>query len=176
MKHLDNWEKYFHSDERDPLVQLAIVHAQFEVIHPFLDGNGRIGRILVPLFLFQKEVLSRPMFYLSAYLELHREGYIACLRALNGPGSWHRWISFLLDAIISQAQSNSSTAREIIALYERLKVEVLALTHSQYAVPLLDIFFSHPIFASSRVVQDATMPSRPMVMNLLKTLQLKIRG
>jgi len=66
--HLDNWEKYYHGEERDPLIQLAIVHAQFEIIHPFLDGNGRLGRILVPLFLHEKQLLSRPMFYISSYL------------------------------------------------------------------------------------------------------------
>ena len=59
---LDNLEKYYHADERDPLVQLAVIHAQFEVIHPFLDGNGRLGRILVPLFLHEKKILHRPMF------------------------------------------------------------------------------------------------------------------
>ena len=69
---MDNWEKYYHLDRPDPLVQLAIIHGQFEVIHPFLDGNGRLGRMIVPLFLHEKCLLSRPMFYISAYLEEHR--------------------------------------------------------------------------------------------------------
>lgn len=76
MEYLDNWEKYYHADRPDPLVQLAIVHAQFEIIHPFLDGNGRLGRMLVPLFLYEKEFISKPMFYLSAYLEVHQDEYI----------------------------------------------------------------------------------------------------
>jgi Fic family protein len=76
-EYLDNWEKYYHAEDRDPLVQLAVVHAQFEVIHPFLDGNGRLGRIVIPLFLYEKQLLSRPMFYLSNYLEAHRDEFCA---------------------------------------------------------------------------------------------------
>jgi Fic family protein len=119
--HLDNWEKYYHAEERDPLVQLAILHAQFEVIHPFLDGNGRLGRMLVPLFLYEKQLLSRPMFYLSSYLEAHRAEYVERLRELADPDSWNRWSDFLLRAIAQQATENATTARAIIALYERLK-------------------------------------------------------
>ena len=66
---LDNWEKYYHSDDLDPIVQLSMVHAQFEFLHPFLDGNGRLGRILIPVFLFEKGLLSQPTFYLSEYFE-----------------------------------------------------------------------------------------------------------
>lgn len=69
---------------------------QFEILHPFLDGNGRLGRLLIPLSLYEKQVLSRPMFYLSAYLESHRKAYVSRLRALNGRESWNRWIAFFL--------------------------------------------------------------------------------
>jgi Fic family protein len=69
---LGNFEAYLHADERDRLVQAALVHGQFELIHPFLDGNGRVGRMLIPLFLFAAEVISTPAFYMSAYLEAHR--------------------------------------------------------------------------------------------------------
>lgn len=72
---MDNWEKYLHADELDPLVQLAVAKAQFELIHPFLDGSGRLGRMLIPLFLFEKGLLSSPMFYMSAYLEQNRDAY-----------------------------------------------------------------------------------------------------
>ncbi|MGH6897826.1 MAG: Fic family protein [Geminicoccaceae bacterium] len=72
---LDNFERYLHAEERDRLVQAALIHAQFELIHPFLDGNGRVGRMLVPLFLFAAEVISTPAFYMSAYLEAHRDEY-----------------------------------------------------------------------------------------------------
>ncbi|OGO14081.1 MAG: cell filamentation protein Fic [Chloroflexi bacterium RBG_13_68_17] len=171
MEHMDNWEKYYHADERDALVQLAIVHAQFEIIHPFVDGNGRLGRMLVPLFLFERTLLSRPMFYLSAYLEAHRDEYYALLRALDGPETWNRWIAFFLLALAEQAQANSEKARGILELYARLKEQVLSLTHSQYAVPLLDHLFRQPIFRPSTLFELKGMPSKPMVMELLRKLR-----
>ena len=171
VEYMDNWEKYYHAEERDPLVQLALVHAQFEVIHPFVDGNGRLGRILLPLFLHEKGILSRPMFYLSVYLDGHRDEYVALLRGLNGPESWNRWIGFFLQALIEQARQNGEKARGILALYERLKGEIIDATHSQYAVPLLDRLYRQPVFSSSTLVADRTMPSKPMVFTLLKRLR-----
>jgi len=170
-QYMDNWEKYYHAEDRDPLVQLALVHAQFEMIHPFLDGNGRLGRILIPLFLYEKEILARPMFYLSAYLETHRDQYTDLLRGLDGPKTWNRWIGFFLGALIEQAQENADKARRILGLYERLKGGILQLTHSQYAVPLLDRLFRQPVFSSSTLVAEQGMPSKPMVMALLRTLR-----
>ena len=168
---LDSWERYYHAEEPDLLVQLAVLHAQFEIIHPFLDGNGRIGRILIPLFLHERGILNQPMFYLSAYLEEHREEYVARLHALNGPETWNRWITFFLEALTVQAQENAGKARAIMDLYERLKREVIELTHSQYAIPLLDRLFSQPILSSRMLVSDPAMPSRQMVMTLLRKLR-----
>jgi Fic family protein len=170
-QHLDNWEKYYHAEERDPLIQLAVVHAQFEIIHPFLDGNGRLGRILIPLFLHEKHLLSRPMFYLSNYLEGHREEYVRRLRDLENPGAWNRWIEFFLRALVEQAEANVKTARAIIELYERMKTRVIDLTRSQYAVPLLDRLFSQPVFQSTHLAGQNGMPSTPMVMEMLGRLR-----
>jgi Fic family protein len=115
---MDNWEKYYHYEEKDPLVQLALVHAQFEIIHPFNDGNGRLGRIVIPLFLFEKELLRRPMFYLSSYLDEKRDVYIDHLRALDGSiDSWQRWVVFFLEAVVEQARINSEKAKNIMLLY-----------------------------------------------------------
>jgi Fic family protein len=169
--HLDNWEKYYHGEERDPLVQLAIVHAQFEIIHPFLDGNGRLGRILVPLFLREKQLLSRPMFYISSYLEANRDEYVDRLRDLGRPKSWDRWIEFFLRAVAEQAKANAATARSIIELYERLKTKLIELTHSRFAVPLLDHLFDQPIFRSSQLTRHSQMPSLPTVMQMLRRLR-----
>ena len=168
---LDNWEKYYHGEDSDPLVQLAIVHAQFEIIHPFLDGNGRLGRILIPLFLFEKSILSRPMLYLSTYLEAHRDEYVERLHALQEPAAWEEWIGFFLRAVAHQAEANAGAARQILELYGRLKAQMIELTHSQYAVPLLDYLFKRPVFQSSELAGQKSMPSTPMVMNLLKKLK-----
>jgi len=91
---MSNLEEYIHSDEKDPTVQLAIIHAQFEIVHPFLDGNGRVGRILVPLFLYEKKVLHEPMFYISHYFEKHQEEYYKVLRSISKSGDWENWVSF----------------------------------------------------------------------------------
>ena len=170
---LDNWEKYYHMERPDPLVQLAVVHAQFEIIHPFVDGNGRLGRILIPLFLFERGILRQPMFYLSEYLESHRDEYIDALRSLSekSGAEWNRWITFFLTALIEQAKQNSKKARDILELYESLKTRVIELTHSQYAVPMLDLLFKRPILRSSDLLSHKTMPSKPMVMNLLGKLK-----
>lgn len=172
MPALDNWERYYHAEESDPLVQLAVVHAQFEIIHPFLDGNGRIGRILVPLYLYEKKLLSSPMFYLSAYLEQNRDEYVSRLRALGRESdAWTKWVVFFLNGIAEQARKNAHTAREVIDLYGNLKLRALEATHSQFAVPLLDKIFEQPVFTSSRLNWEGDeAPSRGMLATLLRTL------
>lgn len=143
---LEDWEKYLDFDEPNFLLQTAVVHAQFELIHPFKDGNGRIGRILIPLFLFQKKQLSQPMFYLSEYLESNRSEYYQRLRDISENKDWNGWIAFFLKAIAYQAKENSKRVKEIMALYEDMKVKIHAVTHSQYSVYLLDAIFNKPIF------------------------------
>ena len=170
-EYMNNWENYYHAQERDRLIQLAVIHAHFEMIHPFVDGNGRIGRMIIPLFLCEKNLLSRPTFYISAYLEARREQYYALLRALDGPESWNNWIEFFLRAVAEQALENTDKALGILALYERLKDQVRELTRSQYAVPLLDNLFRQPIFAPKQLLEVQNMPSKPTVMNLLGKLK-----
>lgn len=158
MDALSNWEEYLHGDEKDALVQLAILKAQFELIHPFLDGNGRIGRMLVPLILYQKGILSSPMFYISAYLERNRDVYYEGLRAISGEGDWNGWISFFLKALIEQAEENSRKARAILALYNSMKQQVPEITHSQYSIQAIDAIFSRPIFNSSGFARKSEIP------------------
>lgn len=147
--HLQAWEHYMDGADVDALVQTAVVHAQFELLHPFKDGNGRIGRILIPLFLYQKRALSQPMFYLSEYLENHREDYYQRLKAISVDGDWNGWIAFFLQAIVTQAGQNSARVTAIQALYEEMKLAIQEATHSQYTVHVLDAIFTKPIFRSS---------------------------
>jgi Fic family protein len=171
LDYMDNWQVYYHTDERDRMVQLAIIHAQFEIIHPFVDGNGRIGRMLVPLFLNEMGLLSRPTFYISAYLEARREQYFSLLRGLDGPESWNRWIRFFLEAITEQARENTEKALGIQALYERFKDQVLDLTRSKYAVPLLDHLFRQPVVSPSLLFKEKDLPSKQTITSLLKALK-----
>lgn len=153
LDHLQAWESYLATGDFDLLVQAAVVHAQFELIHPFKDGNGRIGRLLIPLFLYQKRALASPMFYLSDYLESHRDLYYARLQGISREGDWTGWIAFFLQAITEQAQANTERVRQILALYERMKLQITELTRSQHAITVLDALFDRPIFQSSDFVQ-----------------------
>lgn len=152
--HLNAWEHYLDSDDIDFLIQTAVVHAQFELLHPFKDGNGRIGRILIPLFLYQKRALSQPMFYLSEYLEENREEYYQRLKAISAEGDWNGWIAFFLRGVNSQAEQNSQRVQGIRALYEEMKLAIQEATHSQYSLHLLDAIFSKPVFRSSDLAQQ----------------------
>jgi Fic family protein len=167
---MDNWEKYLHFEEKDRLVQLAIVKAQFELIHPFLDGNGRIGRMLVPLFLYEKKMLSSPMFYLSEYLEEHRDTYYEALLKLSSNDDWDGWIAFFLSAVIKQAESNSQKTNRILALYEFMKKQIPRTIHSQYVVQAIDTLFAHPIFSSTDFIVHSGIP-KDSALRILKTLK-----
>ncbi len=145
---LNNFEKYIHYDEKDRLVQLAVIHAQFEIIHPFGDGNGRIGRILIPLFLFEKGILNSPMFYISAYFERHRDEYYSRLKDISDKGNWQDWILFFLKALIEQGQKTTTKAQDILKIYNHMKSEIPKITHSQYSIQALDFLFNYPIFDS----------------------------
>lgn len=168
---LDNWERYIHFEEKDPLVQLAIIHAQFEILHPFLDGNGRIGRILIPLFLYHKEVIRQPVFYLSDYLETHRRDYYDALKDITDSGIWTNWIRFFLEAIISQAKKNNDQTRQIVSLYESMKEKIVAATHSQFAVNCLDFIFNRPVFNSGKFYEESGVPraSSSRLLNAMET-------
>ncbi|MDA3785927.1 MAG: Fic family protein [Deltaproteobacteria bacterium] len=156
--HLQAWQAYIEANDIDLLLQTAVVHAQFELLHPFKDGNGRIGRILIPLFLFQKKKLAQPMFYLSSYLETHRDEYYQRLRNLSEENDWNGWIAFFLKAIIEQAKANSAKVKAIMQLYDEMKTRVHDLTHSQYVIHLLDAIFDTPIFRTTDFVNRSQIP------------------
>lgn len=166
---MSNWEKYLHAEEKDRLVQLAILHAEFEAIHPFLDGNGRLGRMLVPLFLHRRQVLSKPIFYISAFFERNRDEYYERLLAVSRDDDWTGWCAFFLQAIISQARENIGKAQSIISLHQRLLTELPALTRSQYAPLALEYIFKHPIFTSSSFIRESGIPA-PTAKRLLPAL------
>lgn len=144
---LNNFERYLQVDDFDPLFQAAIVHAQFELIHPFNDGNGRMGRILIPLFLFQRGTISKPYFYISEYLERNREEYILSLQNISKKGDWVGWIKFFLEAITSQATLNGNRVQKALSLYNSMKTEFQRTTRSQYSHLLLESLFQAPIFS-----------------------------
>ncbi len=171
---MDNLEHYIHEEEKNPLVQLALLHGQFEVIHPFLDGNGRVGRILIPLFLFEKGILTQPMFYVSAYLEGHRQTYYDRLLGITKDDDWNRWILFFLKAISVQAKRNLEKAEDILNLYEDMKERISDLAKSKYTIQALDALFEQPLFSTSRFKEVSDIPrgSADRIIRLLREEQI----
>ena len=168
--HLRIFEKYIQNEDTDVLIQSAVIHAQFEILHPFLDGNGRIGRLLIPLFLYYKKALSRPMFYLSAYFENHRDEYYMRLSEISNKGDWDGWVSFYLTAMIEQSKENSAKVKEILELYFKIRDHVVERTRSQYAHQLLDAIFDKPVFRSIDVRERSKIPKQSL-MPMLKQLR-----
>lgn len=154
MASLDNLEKFIHeADRMPPLIKTALIHAQFETIHPFLDGNGRIGRLLITLFLYQQTILRRPLLYLSHYFKTNRSLYCDSLQSIRDDGDWEGWIKFFLQGVHSVGQAASRTARDIIALREqdRKLIQSELGRSSGKASALLDKLYTNP-FVSSKLV------------------------
>ncbi|MDR1275587.1 MAG: Fic family protein [Candidatus Accumulibacter sp.] len=168
---MDEWEKYINSDGYDALTQLAVLHAQFEIIHPFLDGNGRLGRIFIPLFLYQKKMLEKPVFYLSQYFEEHRDEYYARLRAVTRDDDWQGWILFFLEAIIEQAKTNTQTAESLLNLYEKTKTRMAGLSSPKNASAVLDTLFFKPIMNTSEFMKKAGLKYKSTALDILEKLE-----
>ena len=156
---MSRWEQYLHSEQPNVLVQLGIMHAEFESLHPFLDGNGRLGRMLLPLFLCEKKQLSYPAFYLSEYLEAHKDEYTERLLAVSRDNDWTGWSLFFLRALEKQAKENTRKARAIMELYERRKAWIQDKVHSQYGVAIVDFLFSQPIFKATDLGEPQGVPA-----------------
>lgn len=166
---MSNREKYIHEDEKDILVQLAIVHAQFEIIHPFWDWNWRLWRIILPLFLRYKKVLNSPMFYISEYLEKHRDYYYDSLLWITKDNNWEGWIEYFLKAVEAQSKLNTERVQKILDLYNIKKERIRNLTHSQYAINTLDFIFSYPVFTTTQFIKYSKIP-KPTAIGILKSL------
>lgn len=139
-------EKYLHDDRCPPLVQIALVHAQFEAIHPFLDGNGRVGRLLITLMLMDREVLPSPLLYLSAWFESRRDEYYDRLLAVTRRGDWEGWLLYFLRGVDRQAKDVVARIRHIGTLVERWKEE-LAGARSVFVARALDLFSMRPFWS-----------------------------
>ena len=148
----------------------AVVHAWFEAIHPFLDGNGRLGRLMVPLFLVAKGLLQRPNFYLSEYLERRRDDYYRFLLLAQTEGNWSPWFRFFLTALEKQAIANTEKARQILALYAHRKDWIAQVTRSQFAVRSLDFIFGQPVFRTTDFGVKSGVP-KPTALRILRMLR-----
>lgn len=143
---LGNLERFLHdSGGLDPLIVAALAHAQFETIHPFLDGNGRVGRLLITFVLCHEKVLQRPVLYLSHYLKQHRASYYDRLMAIRLAGDWEGWLRFFLTGVADVAREAEQTARRIVQLREDIRQRAQSMRMKATAFRLIDYLFQKPI-------------------------------
>ncbi len=140
---LSDLERFWHDGSYPALVQSALAHAQFETIHPFLDGNGRVGRLLITLLLMHRGVLRQPLIYLSLYFKRHRAQYYDRLQAVRIDGDWEGWLEFFLHAIIETSGEAVQTAQEIVALRERDRARIIQ--YGPASGTMLDLLFRQPL-------------------------------
>ncbi|MBP8973134.1 MAG: Fic family protein [Anaerolineae bacterium] len=154
MRTLGTWEKFLHEREQLPiLIQCALMHYQFETIHPFLDGSGRIGRLLITLFLCERKVLPQPLLYLSAYFEKYRAEYYDRLLAVSRDGDWQGWLTFFLRGVIIQSEHAIKSARQIVDQREAYRQILQQEKASSSVLNLLDLIFANPYLTAPYVTK-----------------------
>lgn len=166
LDYMTNLENYIHYDEVDLLVQAALIHCQFEMIHPFKDGNGRIGRLLIPLFLYYRDMLPVPTFYMSAFFEKDRSLYLQKLSAVSKNNDYGTWIKYFLEGVIEQAEINTIKARALLDKYNEFKEICVSDMSSKYSIILLDEIFKKPAFKAKHL-QNIIPGSKATLYNML---------
>lgn len=156
---MDKLMRYINESDEDILIKTAISHVEFEALHPFQDGNGRIGRMLITLLLWNKGLLAEPHFYVSGYLEENKDEYIHRMRRVSSDGEWTQWCAFFLDTLLAQAESNLRITDAIRALYEEMKVRFSEILSSRWAIKAQDYIFANPIFQNARFVASSGIPT-----------------
>lgn len=151
---LGEWEKFLHEAKGiPPLVQCALMHYQFEAIHPFLDGNGRVGRLLITFFLCERGHLPQPLLYLSAFFERYRDEYYARLLEVSRSGDWMGWVQFFLRALATQASDAVANSQRILALQQRYREELRKRKAKATALAIRDELFLNPYVTATRLVE-----------------------
>lgn len=156
---LGKWFDFINSDLYQVLIMVAIAHLEFEALHPFKDGNGRIGRMLITLLLWNNGVISAPHFYISAYFEQNRDEYIDRMRDVSRSDRWSEWIAFFLRALDAQAQKNIRKAEQIRDLYNQMKDEFRKVLASRWSMHALDFMFHRPVFRNNVFTDKSEIPS-----------------
>lgn len=164
-------EKYVHQDDGTPaLIKAALVHAQFETIHPFLDGNGRLGRLLITFLLCYWNILEHPLLYLSYHLKQYKTEYYARLMDIRTKGDWESWLKFFLRAVTASADLSSNTALAIFNLYQEDRGRILAAKPTPFTLEVYEQFCKSPIQTASHLVDSLASGTKPKVQRSLKFL------
>jgi Fic family protein len=168
---LGAFEKYIHADDPLPkLVRIGLLHVQFETIHPYLDGNGRIGRLLITLLLEHWRLLSKPLLYLSLFFKRHREEYYRRLSAVRGDGDWEGWTDFFLDGVATSADEAVASARELFALVSADRARILKSGKTSVATArLFELLPRHPMVTVASAIKLINA-SKPTATRAIETL------
>jgi len=168
---LDALEKYIHSpDDNPPLIRVGLLHVQFESIHPFLDGNGRLGRLLIALLLEHWKLLRSPLLYISLYFKQQRTEYYERLSAVRTDGDWEGWTQFFLEGVATIASQATEAARALFAIFDSDRKKVLAQPKTSVAaLRLLEALPKHPLVTvtQARELLDTTKPTAARAVSLL---------
>ena len=168
-------ERYLNTaSDLPPLVRLALVHYQFEAIHPFLDGNGRVGRILVTLLLHEEKLLEQPLLYLSAFFEARRSEYYRHLLAVSQRGEFEEWVLFFLEGVRTQSEDAVRRAESLHALHETYRARLKKAKAPPLQYRIVDLLFERVVLSAGTVVQELDVTHRAAIMGLraLKALRL----
>lgn len=174
---LNDFESYLHEDTDDSLpllIRLALSHYQFEAIHPFRDGNGRIGRLLIPLMLCSTDRLQKPLVYLSAYFEKHRQAYMDLLLAVSRRGAWTAWVDFFLEAVIASANESRGQAQGLLALRSAYLERFRSARSSALLQKLVERLFESPVISISQTAGLLEVTPAAASSNLQKLVQAGI--
>ena len=169
---LDNWEKFLHERDLFPdLIQCALMHEQFEAIHPFLDGNGRIGRLMITLFLIERGRLSQPLLYLSDYIDANRQDYYDLLQRVRTHGDWNAWLRFFINGVLEISQEAVAQITKLLELHRRY-TEMLHKYGKTGTRPLVDQLFQNP-YITVVAAEKAMGVSNPTARGAITFLQGK---
>lgn len=164
---LGDLEKFLHDEpeKTPPLIKAALSHVQFETIHPFLDGNGRLGRLLISLLLCQHKILTQPLLYLSLYFKQHRQYYYECLNAVRLKGDWEQWLAFFAEAVTNTANQASDTVQSLLRLKTEDREQIASLGKARFtAIQIHDLLLKHPIVTTDWLVTQLDIT--PLTINL----------
>ncbi len=172
MPALGNWEEFLRERDTLPdLIQCSVMHEQFEAIHPFLDGNGRVGRLLITLFLVERGRLTRPLLYLSAFIEAHRKEYYDLLQRVRTHGDWGTWVRWFLRGVEVTARDAAERAAKLMAMRERYRAK---LAGKATATRLLDELFVNPYVSAARTKRRLECSIPTALKAIAELEQLKI--
>jgi len=168
---LNALEQYLHTEDNlPPLIRLALIHYQFEAVHPFIDGNGRIGRLLISLLSVHWDLLPSPLLYLSAFFEKHRQDYYDLLMAVSARGAWRDWIEFFLRGVADQARDALVRAKRLQDLQLAWRTKYQRARGAGLLLGIVDALFAVPVLTPRQVVQQLRV-SHPAAMQALRRLE-----